>query len=122
MRNHFEFAAFKFRIFIFQSIEAVRAGAKNLAELVLGKIGDIFSGRSLEEVLLTETAGEIRVAPLLGHDTKAQTGGFQDLYHRTGNLLGPLIKGSRAADPVENIDRTIRIHDREIKTLGPVEP
>ena len=94
VRNDIELSAHKLRIFVFQSVEAVRAGRQQTAEVVLTQIVDIGLGLDQIEILFTDSAGKFGVAHFFLHHGERQAGMLENLDHCLGNLLIAFVIGS----------------------------
>mgnify|MGYP000010676239 CR=1 FL=1 len=68
MTDHGPAEVLEGRIFILERIEAVGAGRQDAVEVILGEVSDVFLSSGLVEVFLAESAGELAVAALFGHD------------------------------------------------------
>ena len=103
MRNHVELTALKLGILILKSVEAVRAGRQQTAEVVLAQIINVGLCLNLIEILFSDSAGKLGIAHFFLHHGKGQAGMLEDLDHCLRNLLIAFVVGSRAADPVKDV-------------------
>ena len=109
------------RIFILERIEAVGAGRQDAVEVILGEVSDVFLSSGLVEVFLAESAGELAVAALFGHDGEVDPCGLENPHHAACDLARAAVVAGGAANPVEDVVVNTAFCDRNIKILGPIE-
>ena len=116
-------------VLVLQRVEAVRAGRDDLLDLVLLERLDVLLGEPLEDELVAGPAGLVAVAGLaVAEYGERHVGHVQQLGHRAGGLLLPVLVGAGAADPEQPLDLVERLDvladhlDVEVEALGPVHP
>ena len=85
------------RIFILERIEAVGAGRQDAVEVILGEVSDVFLSSGLVEVFLAESAGELAVAALFGHDGEVDPCGLENPHHAACDLASAAVVAGGAA-------------------------
>ena len=107
----------------------MRAGRHDLLRADLAEGLDVLLGEHLEEELVAGAAGRVTRAGLaVAQDREGHACGVEQLGHRSGRLLGPVLVGAGAADPEQVVDLggvgdvLAQDLDLEGQVLGPVHP
>ncbi len=134
--------AAELRVLVAERVEAVRAGGDDLLGRLrlLGRLvlvilaeghvqrGHVLHAELLEQGLVAEAAGGVTGALLVAaHDRELHARDVQQLREGLGGLLGAVLQGAGAADPVqvldlgEVLDVLADDRDLEVDLLGPLQ-
>jgi hypothetical protein len=81
---------------------------------------DVVAGHRLEEVLVADAPGRIaRAALLVAEDGEVDAGLLHQACHRLGDLLGAVVVGAGAADPVEHLGGALLVPLLDVHALRP---
>jgi hypothetical protein len=119
--QHLEVAV-ELGILVLDGVEAVGAVRDDLVERVFLDVLHVLRGHRLVEIFLAQTAGDLAVAALFGHDGERHARLLEDLHHRAGDVLIAPVVGGGAADPVEILDALAFHEHGNVEPLRPLEP
>ena len=101
------------RVLVLQRVEAVRTGDDDLRRAGLVEGLDVLLGQHLEQELVARAAGGVAGAALaVAEHRERHPGGMQQLGHRAGGPLRPVLQGAGAADPEQVVDLGQRLDVR----------